>query len=284
MSSELVSRSLMPYYVFGAVVPLFGILWFWAAPLSHRRVRLLLRDSHILYAKKQYAESLDVALAAQRLACSLFGELSPLYVRTLVHLAAVHSAMSEFEKALRTLDEAEALVQRANGLECLQLVPVLHARAGVLETSGQTHLAIEQLNRVREIHRTKLTARRLEYGYSCYNQAAAIVRHANDAPDMVPSQRAELVERAVLLILEASDAADAAFDAHQGFEFAEEILKLVVSGGSPNRLATLPECEASIQKLRAHLTEHFEYFGGDDTLSTDNLSDSQTVCKDGNAE
>jgi hypothetical protein len=113
----------------------------------------------------------------------------------------------------------------------------------------------------------------MAYATACYEQASALVRYANDAPTMVTAQRAALVERAVELVLEASAAATASFDAHEGDELAEALLGQILDAGGgsggvdetpPNRLARLPACEPSIRKLRAHLQDHFEHFGGDE--------------------
>ena len=74
-------------------------------------------------------------------------------------------------------------------------------------------------------------------------------------------------------MLEASAAATASFDAHEGDELAEALLGQILDAGGgsggvdetpPNRLARLPACEPSIRKLRAHLQDHFEHFGGDE--------------------
>merc|ERR1719223_565955 len=51
----------------------------------------------------------------------------------LMHLAALHHAMNRFDDALSTLDEVEGKMAEDD----LDLVPVLHARADVLDSSGR---------------------------------------------------------------------------------------------------------------------------------------------------
>ena len=178
--------------------------------------------------------------------------------------AAAHSLMGEHEAALGALDDVEEAITRCHGQTSAKLLPCLHARAEVLMASRRAQLAIAALDRVREIQRGN---RNMAYATACYEQASAIVRYANDAPTMVTAQRAALLERAVELVLEASAAATASFDAHEGDELAEALLGQILDAGGgsgPNRLARLPACEPSIRKLRAHLQDHFEHFGGDE--------------------
>merc|ERR1719343_57210 len=118
-----------------------------------------------------------------------------------------------------------------------------------MEASDQPESAIEVLDRVRQIHHRRRSSA-LVYGKACFHMAAAIVRHANDSSGLSSKSRGELVERAVAVTLQGSDAASAELDDHEGNEFAEEVLKLIMTGGSPNRLAALPECEPAIAQLK----------------------------------
>ena len=249
----------------------FAALWR-IAPRTRWQVRRLVRESHALLAKKQYSTSLELSQAAALLAGEQLGESSRAHVHALLLVAAVNSVMGQPEAALRSLDEAEEAICRAHGKQSLLLLPVLYARAEVLTATARAPLAIEALDRARELLRSQRGKRGMEYATSCYRQASAIVRHAKDSPQMEPAQRAVLVERAVGLVLDASAAATASFDAHEGDEFAEALLDEIQAGGgdedtpgaAPNRLASLPACDPSIRRLREHLQDHFEHFGGEE--------------------
>ena len=247
-----------------------AFLWLRNAPLSRWKVWKQLRTSQALLAKKQYAASLESSTAAASLAFDQIGRDAMPRMSALLLAAAAHSLMGEHEAALGALDDVEEAITRCHGQTSAKLLPCLHARAEVLMASRRAQLAIAALDRVREIQRGN---RSMAYATACYEQASALVRYANDAPTMVTAQRAALVERAVELVLEASAAATASFDAHEGDELAEALLGQILDAGGgsggvdetpPNRLARLPACEPSIRKLRAHLQDHFEHFGGDE--------------------
>ena len=250
-----------------------AFLWLRNAPLSRWKVWKQLRTSQALLAKKQYAASLESSTAAASLAFDQIGRDAMPRMSALLLAAAAHSLMGEHEAALGALDDVEEAITRCHGQTSAKLLPCLHARAEVLMASRRAQLAIAALDRVREIQRIQRGDRNMAYATACYEQASALVRYANDAPTMVTAQRAALVERAVELVLEASAAATASFDAHEGDELAEALLGQILDAGGgsggvdetpPNRLARLPACEPSIRKLRAHLQDHFEHFGGDE--------------------
>ena len=244
-----------------------AFLWLRNAPLSRWKVWKQLRTSQALLAKKQYAASLESSTAAASLAFDQIGRDAMPRMSALLLAAAAHSLMGEHEAALGALDDVEEAITRCHGQTSAKLLPCLHARAEVLMASRRAQLAIAALDRVREIQRIQRGDRNMAYATACYEQASALVRYANDAPTMVTAQRAALLERAVELVLEASAAATASFDAHEGDELAEALLGQILDAGGgsgPNRLARLPACEPSIRKLRAHLQDHFEHFGGDE--------------------
>ena len=250
-----------------------AFLWLRNAPLSRWKVWKQLRTSQALLAKKQYAASLESSTAAASLAFDQIGRDAIPRMSALLLAAAARSLMGEHEAALGALDDVEEAITRCHGQTSAKLLPCLHARAEVLMASRRAQLAIAALDRVREIQRIQRGDRNMAYATACYEQASALVRYANDAPTMVTAQRAALVERAVELVLEASAAATASFDAHEGDELAEALLGQILDAGGgsggvdetpPNRLARLPACEPSIRKLRAHLQDHFEHFGGDE--------------------
>jgi len=250
-----------------------AFLWLRNAPLSRWKVWKQLRTSQALLAKKQYAASLESSTAAASLAFDQIGRDAMPRISALLLAAAARSLMGEHEAALGALDDVEEAITRCHGQTSAKLLPCLHARAEVLMASRRAQLAIAALDRVREIQRIQRGDRNMAYATACYEQASALVRYANDAPTMVTAQRAALVERAVELVLDASAAATASFDAHEGDELAEALLGQILDAGGgsggvdetpPNRLARLPACEPSIRKLRAHLQDHFEHFGGDE--------------------
>ena len=66
---------------------------------------------------------------------------------------ALHHAMNRFDDALSTLNEVEAKMTEAKMTD-LDLVPVLHARAEVLESSGKPlALVAAQFTRARDIRK-----------------------------------------------------------------------------------------------------------------------------------
>jgi len=249
----------------GLLISLLLGLWLHFKPLVRWRLRGLTSASLKLHAENQLDRSLAAACAAEALARAEL-RVSPTHMYQLVYLASVHAASGQHDQALKVLEEAEALLPTTPP-RVPELLDILMTRASVLEAARRMKPALEALERARELRKSALGPRSLDYGYSCFSVACAIVRYANEASTETPSQRAELLERAVVLALEAGEAADASFDSHQGDEWAEEVLKLVESGSGPDALVALSECAPHIARLREHLEDHFEHFGGPDVPS-----------------
>lgn len=253
-------------------------VWRRLAPYARWKISRLTKESQILLAKKQYAASLQASVAAAQLAFVNIGEATSARLRALLCVAAAQSASQQPDNALMTLDEAEEAISRVHGNGSSKLLPCLHARAQVLMATQRAPLAIAALDRMREIHRSHAGERNMGYATACYQQASTIVQHANDAATttMSSAQRAAFLEQAVTLVLDASAAATASFDAHEGDEFAEALLEQIMNARGngdatetlPTLLAQLPECEPSIRRLREHLQDHFEHFGGDERLGS----------------
>ena len=101
------------------------------------RVAWLMWRSHSLYAAKRFSASLTAALAARDLSRGRLGEESDAHEAALLHCAAVYAAMRRNKEALAALSACDALATRLHGSWSLKLVPLLHARAEVLEADGR---------------------------------------------------------------------------------------------------------------------------------------------------
>ena len=191
-----------------------GLLTTWLfrrfRPLSRWRLSSLTSHSQRLYKREQYDEALAMARTAQQLAKSHFGKASTQYQRALFHLAAVHSAMRRNDDALEVLKECNQLVRTLHGDASLQRVPICHAMAEVHEAeggSGGMKKAAAVLQEARELRRAALGEANLSYAFSCIQEAALLVRFANDALMMDNGERGRLADQAVGLALTAHAAA-----------------------------------------------------------------------------
>lgn len=213
------------------------------------RVAWLMRSSHAHYAAKRYDAALDAAVSARGVAADSLGAESAAHGTALLHLAAVHAAMRQYAEALSVLEKCDALAARVHGPTSLQLVPILHARAEVLEEAEDMDEAVEALGRARAIRHAALGPRHPAYARACFNQAGLTVRHASYAPDVSDDWRAERVGHAASLAIEASEIATAAGDAEQGLEYVEALLELILSGEEDESLAQLDGCFSHIKRL-----------------------------------
>eukprot|EP00310_Coccolithus_braarudii_P001329 CAMPEP_0183361020 /NCGR_PEP_ID=MMETSP0164_2-20130417/56202_1 /TAXON_ID=221442 /ORGANISM="Coccolithus pelagicus ssp braarudi, Strain PLY182g" /LENGTH=245 /DNA_ID=CAMNT_0025535473 /DNA_START=53 /DNA_END=790 /DNA_ORIENTATION=+ len=214
--------------------------------LRIHRVHTILRSSHELYQTKQYEEALTAAKHAQTVALTEVGENSSAHLQTTMHLAAVHAAMRQNDLALATLDDCDAIIAaRADGQ--LASIPVLHARAEVHEASRQIARAMHALESAREIRYESLGDNHLDFAFSCFNLAGLLVREASEALIMYDSARAQKLERAISLTLEASSVASKAHAPEEAEGFVLAMLELVVSS---DKLADLKEAAPHIAKLR----------------------------------
>ena len=218
---------------------------------SSWRVSWLMRTSHVRYAEQRYDDALEAARAAAELAAATLGTQSLDHERAMLHLAAVHAAMRQNEEALDLLGDCDSLAIRVHGSDSLQRIPILHARAEVLEAADDLAGAVEALGRARAIRRAVLGPHDPAYARSCFNQAGLLVRQANSALVAVDGWRASLVGQAVTLVVEASEIAVSTGDPEQGQEFAEALLELILSGtgGEANRLAHLEGCFEHVERL-----------------------------------
>ena len=192
--------------------------------------------------------------------------------------------MRQNAEALEVLNECDRLVVAAHGDASLQRVPICHAMAEVHEAEGKPQdmqKAVAALQRARELRRAALGEAHLSYAFSCIQEAALLVRIANEALMMVDSERARLTDQAVGLALAAHAAAGEcarraprdtscelphepwrqltcvrarvaadAGDEAEGMEFLDTLLEAILRSGSPNRLGKLPQCAKAIQQLR----------------------------------
>ena len=134
------------------------------------------------------------------------------HLRAMVHLASLNATMGSHGRALAVLRDAEKLLCAAGSADSLKLLPVLHATADAQEAAGRLELSLEALERAKDIVRLRQPDNTMRIAHECFTCARATVRHANGALMMTPEQRGALVNRAVELAFEGSEAADAAFD------------------------------------------------------------------------
>ena len=236
---------------------LLGLL-FACSPLAHMRVRSRLRESRALYVKKEYDRAIAVAQAAAQQACSELGDASAMHLRAISQIALMHSDQGEHDRALAVLDDADRCIKRTHGWSALQLATSLSMRAQICTAAKRTQLAVDALNYARVLVEKRVGDCHVDYGRACFEQAKACVRHAVEAPQLADAQRSAVVDQAVELALEASYVADKTFDSHEGDELVEALLEQLLA----SYLAGLPACEAAIARLRDHLRDHFEHFGG----------------------
>ena len=222
-----------------AIAAVFGAL---LGSSDHRRLMALIAKSRRLHRAKDH----DASLAAGRLAYEVASEQLPgsatLRAASL-HLAGLYHATNEFEESLSLLDKIEA--------EDEDLVPVLHARAEVLEAAEKPlSLVAAQLARARDIRRQTKGPNSMDAAFSAHNLARVLVRQSQESipvPDPrlkarvalthSDEQALALVEQAESLALEAHRIALAAGDGRQAAVFVGEVLDLLKAEKSRARLA-----------------------------------------------
>lgn len=172
-----------------------------AGPRRSRRVAKLICNSNAHYRRKEYEASLRDAL----LAVSEANPDSTSHLRALMHLAGAHGAMNKHSEALVVLDDLIERTRRVRGERSVALVPILHARAEMLEhLGGRLEQAAEQLELAREIRREKHGERSAAFATASFNLATVTLRRADDsAACRTDEQRAALMKRASELSLEA---------------------------------------------------------------------------------
>jgi len=191
-----------------------GALYLYTTRESSPAKRLI-AESKRLFRKKAY----EASLAAATEACQLAADGSQHRI-ALLHLAALHHAMNRFDDSLATLDKVEAVVT-----DDLDLVPLLHARAEVLEAADRPlELAAEQLARARDVRRRASGPESMEAAYAAFNLARVLTLQSQKAEDA-----AALLQQAESLVLEAHGIALAAGDATQAATFVDEILELLTA-------------------------------------------------------
>ena len=202
-----------------------AILYYLRRPQT--RIATLIRTSKSHHRSKQYEESFAAALEARSLAAAAVpGSAS--HIDALVHLAGTLAAQDDSEKAIDVLAETLKLAEAAFGVESIQLVPILHARAECIEQSGPGELAraASELARAREIRRKACGENSMESAFASFNLASVLVKGSQE--DGVTAERREmLVERSVALTLEACSIAVAMQQPDEGVNLVDEILMLL---------------------------------------------------------
>jgi len=192
-------------------------------------VSRLVDESKRLHRKKAYDASLAAAIEACKLAAA-DGSSPPQQQSALLHLAALHHAMNRFDDALSTLNEVEAKMTEAKMTD-LDLVPVLHARAEVLESSGKPlALVAAQFTRARDIR--KRSGRAMDAANAAMNLARVLTCQSQEVVDVASKASSNWADVAPLqqaesLALEAHGIALAAGDASQAAGFVDEILDIL---------------------------------------------------------
>ena len=192
-------------------------------------VSRLVDESKRLHRKKAYDASLAAAIEACKLAAA-DGSSPSQQQSALLHLAALHHAMNRFDDALSTLNEVEAKMTEAKMTD-LDLVPVLHARADVLESSGKPlALVAAQFTRARDIR--KRSGRAMDAANAAMNLARVLTCQSQEVVDVASkasSNSADVapLQQAESLALEAYGIALAAGDASQAAGFVDEILDIL---------------------------------------------------------
>lgn len=192
------------------------------------RVKNAIAKSTQLYRSKEYDESLESAEVASSMASSEKPG-SPAHLEALMHLGSIYGAMRMHQEALAALDELLTLTEEAHDDESVELLPVLHAKAEVLEAM-QAPLAgpAEQLRRARDIRRRAFGAESMDAAKASFNLATLLMRGAHDEDvAMTNAKRAELVVKALELSREACTIAKALGEDDLFADFASALLELL---------------------------------------------------------
>ena len=208
---------------------------------GRRSAAKLIDDSKRLHRAKDYGGS----LAAATEACELGLKEGPTQHRlALLHLAALFHATRKFDEALDTLDQVEFTAGLVDDER--DLVPVLHARAEVLELAEKPlALAAAELSRARDIRGRASGPESMDAGFAAFNLARVIAHQSQESkvvPDALLGARtasthsaaevAALIEQAASLVLEAHRVVLAAGDADEAAELVREILDILKIGAA----------------------------------------------------
>ena len=151
-------------------------------------------QSQVLYKREQFDDALSKALAAQQLAKPLRKDIKPAQACYL-HSRA-YSAMRQNAEALRVLNECDRLTCATHGDDSLERVPICHAMAEVHEADGKLlEMAVAARQRAPELRLAALGDAHPSYAFSRIQEAALLVRFANEALMMDAPERA-LADRA----------------------------------------------------------------------------------------
>jgi hypothetical protein len=191
-----------------------------------RRIQTLIHKSVEAHTQGLFAESLAAAIAASCLAAEeLTG--SPMEVQARMHLSGVYHAQQEPGNALNEIDKALAIAEIIHGANAHHLVPILHARAEVLEAAGRPLAdAASDMARARDIRRATNGENSLDASRASFNLASILVRGAQEA-GLSEARREALLERASSLTLEASSVAVALDAADDAADFLDQVLSLI---------------------------------------------------------
>eukprot|EP00965_Chrysotila_dentata_P238553 6202585-Pleurochrysis_carterae.AAC.1 len=120
------------------------------AARSQNCVHALISESRALYSTKKYPEALQAASSAREAACAILQERADVFEGAMIHLAGVYAAMRNRVEALAVIDQCLSIVKPLHGDTSLRLVPLLHARAEVLEEEERMQEAIYALEDARQ--------------------------------------------------------------------------------------------------------------------------------------
>jgi G3E family GTPase len=204
----------------------------------------LIQASGLLWQENEH----DLSLATAKEACQRASGM-PQQRDAQLHLAGLYHANNQFDESLSLLAEVEADVTDEK-----DLVPVLHARAEVLETAGKLAEASAELARVRKIRLQASGPESMDAGFAAFNLARGLTLQSQEAVE-VPDPRLkartsrthsverilELIQEAESLTLEAHGIALAAGDASQAATFVDDILNLLKADGGGEAVSAATE-------------------------------------------
>ena len=224
----------------GAAASLLYIVIHW----EERAVRRLI-------ARSQSTNSLEAAAEAVELAVQCGPRV---HVQALMNLAGLHAVLGDIASALPLLDEALLLAEAEYGEKDIALVPILHARAEVLEAADNQPFAAAaaELARAREIRRARCGENTIESAFASHNLASLLVRGAQER-GLLEARRRVLLDHALQLTLEACSVLSALGLAGDGAACVSTVL---------NVLADDPYEDEPLVSVRRRLQDaYFEAYG-----------------------
>lgn len=188
-----------------------------------QRVSRLVALSARQFRAKDYDASLKTALEALALANGTCPRSSA-HLGALLHLAGYYGAVNLHDEGLSRIEELLTLTKDVHGADSLLMLPALHAKAELLESSGRPLAEVaESLGRAREIRRKSCGEASIDSAFASFNLASCLLRGAAEEGIAEGTLKA-LLSQASGLAMEACSIARVLGELDQAAEFASQLL------------------------------------------------------------